>query len=539
MVHALDPSRRWVLPVPAVSAATGRAVVVSRRHIDLTTATVVAVSLAATLIDRARGRADRTRALRRIQDQEAELATLRAAADTDQERLRQFVHASPVGLALSDEHGRMVQVNEALCQLVGLQEADLIGQSAASFTHPDDMEFLSRSGQVIHDSAQGVARVETRYVRAGGEVFWVLLTLTHVTGPAGKVWTLAHVQDITDRKDSESRLRQSHQVVEAARLVAHAVQRGEDFRQVVVDQTLAIVNASSVCFAEKVDADDLSVIASSGDPDLTGTRISLMETSMSGHVWRTGTTEFVNDTAGHPRTSPRLFAKAKARSMMWTPVLVDGAVVAILTVAWSQPVEQVTQLQRAAVDTIVAEAALAWMSESSRHSLEQWSMTDPLTGLLNRRGWESQVAAMDGHRTRDRVPTIIALLDFDHFKTFNDSRGHTAGDTALSEFGTAVNASRRTHDLVARWGGEEFAIALFGCPPAAAPAALQRIASCLPPELSCSIGYTVLKPDEDVNPAIRRADEALYAAKESGRDQVRGFEPHHGAIAVADEQPAR
>jgi diguanylate cyclase (GGDEF)-like protein len=310
-------------------------------------------------------------------------------------------------------------------------------------------------------------------------------------------------------------------VIEAARIVAHTVQLGEDPRQVIVDQTRQIAGAASVQFIERLDEGHLVVTTSSGFPDLTGTRIGLTETSISGHVWRSTETVFVDEAHSHPLASPRLLGRANARSTMWAPVLIDGEVVAIVSIVWSQRVGQVTQLQRAAVDTIVSEAALALMSERMRRSLEEWSMTDPLTGLLNRRGWERQVVALDAARREEQSPTIVALLDFDHFKAYNDTHGHAAGDTALSGFGTAVSGARRTNDLVARWGGEEFAIALPDCPAPAAVSALERLTRCVPRELTCSVGYTLLRPDEEIGDAMRRADKALYAAKDSGRNQIR------------------
>jgi diguanylate cyclase (GGDEF)-like protein/PAS domain S-box-containing protein len=458
---------------------------------------------------------------RQLVSQRDELSARGARTHADLVRLQELVYASPVGLTVSDEHGRLVQVNREIGQMVGLSEAELLGSSAAIFTHPGDLEFISRSGETILASPEGIAKIETRYVHTDGSVLWVWLTLTHVAGPEGQVWTLAHVQDITQRKESEEQLRLSHQVIQAARVIAHAVQRGDDPRQLIVEQAREIAGAASVQFVEQLDAEHLVVTTSSGEPGLTGTQIGLDDTSPCGQVWATGQPVFMDTTPERADPHQRQLENAEACSTIWAPVLVDGVVVAIVVIVWPQRVDDVTDLQRTALDTIVAETSLALMSERLRHSLEEWSVTDPLTGLLNRRGWERQIEALDAERREVQWPTVIAILDFDHFKAFNDTHGHPAGDTALRSFGAAVKAVLRDKDLVARWGGEEFAIALPNCPPAAAQPALQRLAGCVAPGLTCSIGFTLMGPEGDVNEAIRRADQSLYAAKDSGRDQIR------------------
>jgi diguanylate cyclase (GGDEF)-like protein len=87
--------------------------------------------------------------------------------------------------------------------------------------------------------------------------------------------------------------------------------------------------------------------------------------------------------------------------------------------------------------------------------------TDALTGLRNRGGWLP--GAQELSTAWDRVePFTVAIIDLDHFKSFNDTRGHVAGDALLARFGAALRAELRGRELVSRWGGEEFAIALPG-----------------------------------------------------------------------------
>lgn len=114
---------------------------------------------------------------------------------------------------------------------------------------------------------------------------------------------------------------------------------------------------------------------------------------------------------------------------------------------------------------------------------------------------------------------MIAMLDLDHFKAYNDRHGHSA-DARLAEFAAAARSRLRRGDVFARWGGEDFVIALPGCPAAEAHSILDRVRAGAPAGLTCSTGYTTWVPGEDLATCIARADAALYAAKNAGRNQV-------------------
>ncbi|MDR5825711.1 sensor domain-containing diguanylate cyclase [Caballeronia sp. LZ043] len=174
--------------------------------------------------------------------------------------------------------------------------------------------------------------------------------------------------------------------------------------------------------------------------------------------------------------------------------------------------------------------------------------TDGLTGVANRRGLDATLPAMWARAVRHRLPMAIMFVDADHFKAYNDTHGHVAGDRALRFVAHCLTRrARRQNDIVARYGGEEFIVVLADCTPRraedVADAILTDVAACaeesgmaqptpLAP-VTVSIGVALCQPDDGttLETAMRRADEALYDAKRDGRNRV--------SIVTVEANPVR
>lgn len=153
---------------------------------------------------------------------------------------------------------------------------------------------------------------------------------------------------------------------------------------------------------------------------------------------------------------------------------------------------------------------------------------DPLTGLLNRRGFLARVEAERNRCVREGTPLAIAFVDCDHFKQWNDTHGHAAGDQALITVATVLRANVRNYDAVARLGGDEFGILLASAGEEAARAAGTRLMQALGGvfqgknwPLSCSMGVAVFPTPVDTTEMIAAADAEMYAVKQSGRGRCR------------------
>ncbi|HLB61934.1 MAG TPA: GGDEF domain-containing protein [Actinomycetota bacterium] len=152
--------------------------------------------------------------------------------------------------------------------------------------------------------------------------------------------------------------------------------------------------------------------------------------------------------------------------------------------------------------------------------LDLLARTDPLTGVSNRRAWDEQLEEQLLAVKKLGQPLCVALIDVDHFKDYNDSKGHQAGDRLLKEVTAWWRNQLRDGDILARFGGDEFGIILPGCPLEAAHRILERLSEGMPPDATCSTGLVSWNGIESHGELVARADQALYGAKEAGRNRI-------------------
>ncbi len=171
--------------------------------------------------------------------------------------------------------------------------------------------------------------------------------------------------------------------------------------------------------------------------------------------------------------------------------------------------------------------------QQSLEAIRAESLTDPLTGLGNRKYFDRMITAAIQSSRATGEPLSLLMFDIDHFKSFNDSYGHLTGDQVLRLVGMSLKHAVKSQDITARYGGEEFAILL---PNAALRQALmvaeqirhrvmdkelkKKSTGEILGRVTISVGVSLLKPGDDIDTLIERADACLYAAKRSGRNRV-------------------
>jgi diguanylate cyclase (GGDEF)-like protein/PAS domain S-box-containing protein len=169
----------------------------------------------------------------------------------------------------------------------------------------------------------------------------------------------------------------------------------------------------------------------------------------------------------------------------------------------------VTELKRIEAER---EELLGKVQDMARH--------DSLTGLPNRRALEEQLPREMARACRHRSPLCVAIIDIDHFKDYNDSHGHLAGDEVLRECARAWDSALRGEDTIVRFGGEEFLVLLPDTGPEEAAEIVERLRMTTPMGQTCSAGLASWDFAETIDELLGRADKALYMAKAGGRNQL-------------------
>ena len=151
--------------------------------------------------------------------------------------------------------------------------------------------------------------------------------------------------------------------------------------------------------------------------------------------------------------------------------------------------------------------------EAEVERLRELALTDPLTGLPNRRAWDTELKRELSRARRTEHPLCVALIDLDHFKDYNDSHGHPAADRLLVEVARTWRGQIRDVDLLCRWGGDEFALLLPDCGSDNATDVLRRLVTSLPGAQRCSFGVACWEGSETAERLLDRVDRRLYRAK--------------------------
>jgi diguanylate cyclase (GGDEF)-like protein len=204
-------------------------------------------------------------------------------------------------------------------------------------------------------------------------------------------------------------------------------------------------------------------------------------------------------------------------------------------------IQELTFFAMLASTIVVPVGFLLLHHERDESELQRLATVDALTGLFNRRAFVDMAVREIARAQRQKSPFAVLMIDLDLFKLVNDDFGHQAGDRVLAGFAAMALNSVRTEDLVGRYGGEEFCILLPGATMQTATAIAERLRSAvsqcplgdLPRVTTVSIGVAACNggTTASLDSAIRHADDALYRAKNSGRNRVVGVDDAAAAQA--------
>lgn len=213
------------------------------------------------------------------------------------------------------------------------------------------------------------------------------------------------------------------------------------------------------------------------------------------------------------------------------PIRVQSTTIGVFKIQ-AQNEEHLNEAKRQLAYNVVEQAGMALSNLKLRDALREQSIRDPLTGLYNRRYMEEALKQQISRVTRQLQPLGIIMIDIDHFKSFNDTYGHVAGDALLRSLGHFLQCHVRGEDIACRYGGEEFLLIM---PDAELDAVRQRAEDMAQAVrqlrirdvgqsrggVTLSMGVAIYpQHGRSIESVLRAADAALYRAKQQGRDQV-------------------
>jgi diguanylate cyclase (GGDEF)-like protein len=321
-------------------------------------------------------------------------------------------------------------------------------------------------------------------------------------------------------------LAESERTLAAIAAIVREAAASSDVRDLVCRATIDVAGGAVATIVEPEGAEWLVVTGSAG---LHGEPVRVrMGDAPSGSeiAFTRGERLLVPDVCADVQLARRLAADSpEIVSALYEPIVRDGRTIGVLAVGWTARVDALDSRRARAVQLLALEAGAALERADLVSQLRQSSLTDELTGLPNRRAWDEALEGTVRSATRTGSGLSVALVDLDHFKAYNDTKGHLAGDRLLKAAAASWRSVLRSGDMFARYGGEEFAVLLPNCPLEEARHVLERLRGMTPDGVTCSVGLAEWDGLESGASVVERADIALYHAKDAGRDVLVAAEP--------------
>ena len=420
-----------------------------------------------------------------------------------------------IGMSLVAPDGRWLRVNRSLTAFLGYSPAELLATDFQTLTHPDDLDAdLALVRQVLAGEVRAY-HMEKRYSHKDGRTLHALLSVSLVRDAAAvPLYFVSQIQDIGPRKAAEEAVRASELKF---RLVVDRLAEG----MFVVDPAsnrFVEVNAALLEMlgyrADEFLALSIADLVAGEPPETVARNVAVVHDALEKH-------------GRHDLGRKHLRRK-------------DGGVVPVevrisLVPAGGAGLHAV--IVRDVTEQVAAEDRLFEYQlslEEANAKLRALAATDGLTGIRNRAAFNDRLTEEYERAARFGRPLSLLLMDVDHFKMFNDTFGHPAGDDVLKTVARTLVTTARITDFVARYGGEEFVLILPDTDIAGAMVVAERCRRAIAAvswrerAVTISVGVSTRTGDTaEATDLVKQADEALYRSKAAGRNRVL-----HGSRAV-------
>ncbi len=448
-----------------------------------------------------------------LEMQNEELQTAQELLETSRKRYFDLYDLAPVGYCTLSEKGTVLQANLTACGMLGIHRSELIGQQFPRFVSREDQDLFYLYRRKLRDSDQPPEQ-DLRLLRPDGAVFWASLNSTSAREDDGAFVTRLTISDATERKQAEQSLRLAASVFTHAR---------EGIAIVDLNTTILQVN------------DAFSTITGYGADELLGTNPGFLSHDS-------------NDKAFEEAIWDKVRSKGHWYGELWNQRK-DGELYAeFLTITAVHDADGEVQNYIVLISDIT-------VIKEQQNRLEHIAHYDALTNLPNRLLLSVRLQQAMRQARRRSEQLALVYLDLDGFKQVNDAHGHTIGDELLIAVSGRMSEVLREGDSLARIGGDEFVAVLVDLPSVSSSIpVLERLLEAVQEplqlrnlrlQITVSLGVTFWPQAEavDADQLIRQADQAMYQAKQAGRNrfhvfdaaQDRDIREHHEGVAQVQE----
>ncbi|MEO8751304.1 MAG: diguanylate cyclase [Casimicrobiaceae bacterium] len=471
--------------------------------------------------------------------------------------IQTMMDAIPTPVFEKDSAGRFRACNDAWCQFLGVPRDAILGSTADKFIAPPNFESMREQDRALL-LRPAASSIEIALPNAAGEVRQLMIHKASYLADDGTIAGLVGVIfDITDRKLAEQRLQRTVAELDLRNVVAKLL--GELSEALQSCGTLDEAYETVAKFLPRLVPGSAGILYrvnpayGQGEKAISwGEATAATSTLADGDcvAIRRGRARNVSDSAKD--LNCRHFTARAPRAYACLPLSAQGDLIGLLHVEDSEEkrCESLHADGWAALTTAAEHIALALANLALRETLREQATHDKLTGLYNRHYLNARFEQELARAKRGQQPLAIIMFDIDHFKRFNDTFGHAAGDHVLRELARVVSHSARKSDVACRYGGEEFVLFL---PETTAALALRRAEEIREAVkglrlewegkplggVTASAGIaTYPEHGDDPGSLMRFADRALYQAKELGRDRVVLARAETG-VPAGSAQPGR
>lgn len=470
-------------------------------------------------LGRIRTRDDGTRILSGMFQDITERKLAETKLRDSEERFRATFEQAAVGMVHTSLEGRMLRCNARFAEILGYAQDEIPGMTFQQITAPED---LSPSVNVLEHILGGdtsPAQWEKRYVRKDGSLTWAKITLSVQRDADGQMLhCIGVVEDINDRKATEARLAAAQETLKTSEARYRTV------------------------FHTSLDGISITRLSDGAYIDANQAYLNMMGYEYEDLIGRSTTELSVWTEAVSRQEVLDLLQRDKSFKNLSIPIRRKSG-----EIFWIQVSASVVEVD--GVPCMVSVLRDTTETRAAEEKIKDLAFYDPLTHLPNRRQLTDMIHQAQAGASRGEGKSALLFVDLDNFKILNDALGHHAGDLLLKEVGLRLSSCVRQADTVARLGGDEFAVMLKHLSESADDAAAQAAqvgekilaAIGLPYTLdghdchcASSIGIAIFGDEVEIaNDVLKRAEIAMFEAKEVGRNTLRFFAPDRQAAVNA------